>query len=79
MIVNQETYIKKTFKRSSFENKFSKNTLMTTRQVANRERRQREEDDSYKKYEKSFDISYQESIGSLLKFVSLRGRKFCRL
>ncbi|XP_043483459.1 secreted RxLR effector protein 161-like [Leptopilina heterotoma] len=66
MTVTQENYIEKILTKFGFDNEFPKNTPMITRQVMNRERRQREEDNCNESKETSLDFPYRETIGSLL-------------
>lgn len=66
MTISQEDYINKILLKFGFEKDFPKNTPMITRQVANHERRAREEDDNEHQKDCTLNIPYREAIGSLL-------------
>lgn len=65
MTVTQEAYIGKVLSKFRFADKFPKNTPMVTRQVGNRERRERENDENDLS-EDMLNIPYREMIGCLL-------------
>lgn len=65
MKINQETFIDKILIKFGFEKEFAQNTPMITRQAANHERRQRE-NDSESIDEGNLNFPYREAVGSLL-------------
>ncbi|XP_051164974.1 uncharacterized protein LOC127283900 [Leptopilina boulardi] len=66
MTISQEDYINKILLKFGFEKDFPKNTPMITRQVANHERRAREEDHNEHQKDCTLNIPYREAISSLL-------------
>lgn len=69
LILNQESYIDKILKRFNFQDMHPQRTPMVTTQVANRERKLREEEndtDLLIKTETRENVPYREAVGSLL-------------
>lgn len=69
MLITQEEYINKILNKFGFDDEYPKITPMVTRQVANRERKQREEDSEDVSSEVNLtedSFPYREAVGSLL-------------